>query len=501
MSCISKYYKDYLTTVSNFNKFHNEVINMPRDAFSSASFAKIRSLASYLLLIENIKEAHSKLSYKEILALIINEIKKGNYPVEENRNLEIEKRYFREDISINELYNREGRMFRHLMETLVFFGVVDSVTKQEKVIKFDVSKEISLADDNLLMSVLRNNWLCDNINSNNHIKNLKSITIKKDADYRPAYAILAYLKKINRAATFFEISVLLGRIDSLQKEEDILNRAFDIAKELPLEQDEQIEYFFNKMNWKNPEGKLFGYKPSQEPFFKFKSFILYMNSFKLLDLVSRDKVALSDYSKQLLEEEIPIELLDLEGLLYKIDDDNQKDSELMDIIINKRTPAINKALEKDSVLVERINKRALRTSCNYDKNGKKKRNKLIAEIAKLLANYTCQATNNKTFKMPNGKYYVEAHHLIEFSNENGPDITDNLIILGPEKHRLIHLACAQEIDDLYNHLKTNGVINYSRFEKMHTVYKCLTKEHIEILADKKLISSIDKQKLLDVISN
>ena len=35
---------------------------------------------------------------------------------------------------------------------------------------------------------------------------------------------------------------------------------------------------------------------------------------------------------------------------------------------------------------------------------------------------------------------------------------------------------------------------------MHTVYKCLTREHIEVLADKKLISSIDKEELLQLIS-
>lgn len=500
MSMISKYYKDYLSTIANFERFHNEVINMPRDAFSSATFKKIRSLASYLFLIKDKYDISQGQNYKEILELIIGEISEGNYPIEQNRNLDIERRYFKNNVPIDSLYKLEGRMFRHLMEILAFFGIIKSNSRQKKIIRFDTCKEISLADDNLLISILRNNWLSDNINQNDYIKNLRGITIQPYADYRPAYAILKYLKTINRPATLYEISTLLGRIDYIQKEKDILDRAIDISKELPETQDEQISYFFNKMNWKDNSGMIYQYASSQQPYFKFKSFLFYMQNFELLNInLSDNTLTLTDYSKKLLEDEIPIELLDLEALLYKIDDDNEKDVELMDIIINKRTAQINKAIKEDSILVERINKRSLR-NIQRDLNGKKKRNKFIAELAKVKADYTCEATGKKTFKLPNGKYYVEAHHLIEFSNEDGPDITDNLIVLGPEKHRLIHLACDEEKDDLFNHLKTNGIINVERFKKMHTVYHCLTKEHINILAEKKLISSIDKEELLQLLS-
>ena len=135
----------------------------------------------------------------------------------------------------------------------------------------------------------------------------------------------------------------------------------------------------------------------------------------------------------------------------------------------------------------------------YDVKGKKKRNQLVAEIAKIKADYTCQATGKKTFKIPSGNYYVEAHHLIEFSTENGPDITENLIILGPEKHHLLHKAVQDEIDDLYNHLKTNGVIDIQRFKRMHKIYNCLTEQHIKILFNKKIISSYDRDDLLELL--
>ncbi|OLA78131.1 MAG: hypothetical protein BHW55_02355 [Candidatus Melainabacteria bacterium 35_41] len=496
-SLIPVFYKDYLSTINNFENFHNEVINMPRDSFSTATYSKIRSLASYLLLTEdefNTSEGHN---YKEILGFITNKIgigKKALHP-----NSEFENRYFNPHISLNDLYDAEGRMFRHLMGIMAFFGVIKSFSRQKKIIKFETCKEIALSDDNLLMSILRNNWLSDNINTNDYIQNLNGIEISINANYRPTFSILKYLKEINRPATFFEISILLGRIDKLQSEKDILTRAIKISSELPIHQDEQVEYFFKQMNWTNANNELFQYAASQQPYFKFKSFILYMKDFDLINLNENDNtISLSESSSKLLEEDIPIELLDLEKLLYMIDDDNETEATLQNIVINKRTPQIIKAIQEDSVLVEKINKRAIR-NVEYDSNNKRKRNKFIIELAKAKADYTCEATGRKTFKMSNGQYYVEAHHIIEFSRENGPDITENLIVLGPEKHMLIHHACQEEKEDLYNHLKTNGKINIERFKKMHTIYGCLTEEHIEILHKKKLISSIDKEQLLDLL--
>jgi hypothetical protein len=48
------------------------------------------------------------------------------------------------------------------------------------------------------------------------------------------------------------------------------------------------------------------------------------------------------------------------------------------------------------------------------------------EVAKIMANYHNE-TRVETFKGRNNDGYVEAHHIIEFSTVNGPDIIDNLI--------------------------------------------------------------------------
>ena len=99
----------------------------------------------------------------------------------------------------------------------------------------------------------------------------------------------------------------------------------------------------------------------------------------------------------------------------------------------------------------------------------------------------------------NGNDYVEAHHIIEFSTEQGPDITDNLLCLGPDSHSRIHHGAPSVVDDLYRTLQNNGVLNLERYKHMCTEYRCLTKKHVNILYAKKLISSYDKEELLSLI--
>jgi len=492
-------FKDYANSKSKFEKFHNQVINMPRDTFSTANLKKLQSLASYLLLIEN-EIDNTGMNYKEIMTQIIKELRKGNYP-KAHRNNDFEKRYFRLDRNINRLYDDEGRMFRHLMGLCAFFGIIGSLSRQKKIINFDSCRELVLSNDTLLMPIFRNNLLNSNINSNDYINNLMGISLNTDADYRPAYSIIRFVKEIGRPATMFELSILLGRIDSkVQKEKDILLRAIKIAKNLPKNQDAQIKKFFGSLSWKKDQNVLFQYTPSQEPYFKFKTFLLYMEHFDLIEINSiLNTVTLTKYSEELVSEKVPIELVDLDSLLSKIDDDVESDRVLADIILRKRSSIITSAIKSDSKLVGKMNKRSLR-KIEYDKKGKRKRNKIIAELAKIMADYTCEVTEQKTFKMSNGTYYVESHHIIEFSKEDGPDITGNILVLGPEKHKLVHHACIEEIDDVYNHLKTNGKINYKRFEKMHAEYKCLTRRHVEVLYNKKLISSIDRDNLLKLIN-
>lgn len=480
----------------NFKTFHNQVINMPRDNFSYINPQAVQSLCAYFLLIENEYDNINGMEYPQIRNLIKEKLCKKIYP-KKYRNERLEEKFFQKLDPPGDI----ARLWRHPAEMAFFLGLLKLKGGNKKIIDFKLCKNL-YDNEPLFIDVMQNYWFYLNINNNEDINSKEGINLQDNADYRITYGILKYLKLIDRPATKFELAILLGRIDEVQTEKDILQRALIIGKELPLEQNEQIPYFFKKMNWVNEDGTIISYKKSQQPYFKFNTYFLYLNAFHLIDINEvNQKITLTTKALDLLsEEDIPLELQDLDNLISKIDNDNSAEAELMNEIILQRTPQISKAIQEDGVLVEKLNKRAIRNT-QYDNEGKRKRNKFIIELAKIKANYTCEATGRKTFKMPNGQYYVEAHHIIEFSRENGPDITENILVLGPEKHMLLHHACQEEKEDLFNHLKTNGKINIERFRKMHTVYNCLTREHIEILADKKLISSIDKEELLELIAS
>ena len=501
MSKIPEYFSNYMSTKENFEKFHNQVINMPRDNFSYISVEAIQSLCAYFLLIENDINNVNGITYPEIRQSIKQKIRSGIYP-NKYRNMNLENKFFLEPDPPGDI----ARLWRHPAEMSFFLGLLKKCgDSKKKIFDFQLCKQL-YENEKLFIPTMQNYWFYININNNEDIQSKEGIDVNNNADYRPTYAILKYLKEIGRPATKFEIAILLGRIDEIQTENEILQRAIEIGKELPTNNYNRAQetYFFTQMNWLEENGQVYSYKSSQQPYFKFNTYLLYLSAFDLINISGSDiqsnLITLTEKAMKMLEDvEIPLEVQDLEDLCRKVDNDQEKEAELLNLIILQRTPQIIKSIEQDSILVEKLNKRAIR-NIEYDDKGKRKRNKFISELAKLKAKYTCEATGRKTFKMPNGQYYVEAHHIIEFSRENGPDITENLIVLGPEKHMLIHHACREEIDDLYRHLLANGIINTDRFRRMHTVYHCLTEEHIQTLSNKKLISSIDKEELLELIN-
>lgn len=498
---IAESFKKYKGTKNNFDYFHNNVINMPRAKFSelNETIKLLKSLASYILLVDKdilIKETNYKMIYKAIF----DNYKCGILPTE-NRNLSFEERYLNRTESFEYLYSdkgKNGRLFRHYMEYFAFFGIIKDVDgKNKKILDIDSLEELVLTPDNILFDVFRNKILNVNIKDNDFIKNMKGIMIQPTADYRPARAIISYCNEMNRNVTAFEVSMLLGRIDELQDEKSIIHRAVSVGKVLPINKEDQKKYFFGCMGWKN-DGILFDYAQSQNPDFKFKVFLLFMKVFGLIEYnESTNIISLTQYSKELAKENIAFEVLDLEKLLTMVDDDTEDANKLTDIIIRKRTSAITKAIQDDGELVTKLNQRNIRNP--IIKKGKRMRNKLIAEVAKIKANYLDEVTLKETFEGKNGKNYIEAHHIIEFSGENGPDITDNLLCLGPQNHSLIHHGSSNAVEDFYKTCQTRGVLTFERFKGICIKYRCLTKDHVKILLSKKIISKVDYDELMELI--
>jgi len=496
MNLFEQYFSSYMGSRAGFERFHNEVINMPRDQFSDAGLNKIRTLSGYLLLTEG-KLGSGGCSYKDMMLLIRNELSNDNFP--KYRDCILEKRYFTFD-NINTQYESEGRMFRHLMSLCAFFGFITSISRQKKIINYSKCKEYYLSDNEVLMPIARNNIMMLNVANNDFIKSLKGIAIDASSDYRPTYAILRYINDIDRPVTKFELSVLLGRIDDFKTDTEIIRRALEIGRVLPRTAQEQTPYFFSKMDWVNSDGTHFVYAASQEPDFKFNSYLLFLEAFDLIEFDRiTDTYTMTAYATSLLADDISYLVADLERLLNVIDDYEEENKELNDLILYQRNPELLRLAREDTNFIMKMNRRSLNKPLT-DRHGKRQRNRLIAELAKIQAAYMCQYAQKHVFRTPNGKYYCEAHHIIEFSTENGPDITNNLVVLGPEAHKIIHHACQEEIDNLFLQLIRNSALGIAQFKEMATIYCCLTIEHINALHNKHIITNNEKAELLALVA-
>lgn len=491
---IASYYRDYVGSSEGFEIFHNQVLNMPRDAFEGAGLSKLQTLAYYLLSIKNFVSPNGN-NYKEILNLIASNL--DSLPENSLRDQDLEQRYFH-FIDIDEHYDDEGRMFRHLMGLCAFFGMIKSLSKTKKIILFDRCEDfISLNADNV-QDFANNLSLNINIKDNDFIKHLEGLPdIRPDADYRPTLGILKYMEAIERPVTTFELSVLLGRVDNLQKEYLIIQRALDIGRQFSsIERNAQQQEFFRAMGWVDSQGNLFVYKSSQQPWFKFRTYLLLLIDF---NLIIHNKVTnsflLTDSAKALLGD-LPANVLDLNRVINKLnlDSGTMSDMTMKDILIKTNLDTLT-ALVAQRDFVEQVNKYSLNNP--IIRNNKRARNQFIAELAKIRENYQCQA-GSVTFEGQNGRRYVEAHHIIEFS-KGGPDVLENLLAIGPTPHTQLHRGSDRAIRDMYINLMNRGAINYGLFETMADKYHCLTRENVDFLVSKGLISSDQQRELLSKI--
>lgn len=490
------YFKDYVDTIKGFNDFHNEVINMPRPDFENMGLQILRVIASYLLLIENSVSSYGN-NYKEMMGLISDELKKGHYPL--IRDISFENKYFN-FLDLDRHYDNEGRMFRHYMGLASFWGMIYSISRQKKKIKFDVCNDFVLIEENKINDFARNLGLNVDIKTNDFIQNLSGIaSIKLNANYHPTLAILKYMNEIGRDATDFELSVLLGRIDKVQDEQIIIKRALEIGKKfISRTRLGQQQEFFKMMGWFDKDTEImFSYASSQQPWFKFQTYFLFLKDFGLVTYNSvTGSYALTEDAKGLLGT-LPASVLDLNKLLAKLDlsSGNTSDATMKDILIKTNLDTLKELVSNES-LIKEINKYSLQHP-NISKDGKKQRNQFIAELARIRENYKCQA-GTETFERPDGRNYVEAHHIIEFA-KGGPDILENLLALGPTPHTQIHRGSDKARRDMYTHLMSRGAITYKLFKTMIEEYHCLTEDHLEFLVINQLISTQQKSELLTLM--
>lgn len=496
-------YSHYKGNYEKFCEFNVKVLNMPRHAFEDMNISFVKALANILQNIElkENKEFENKDLYYSVHMYLLQNREVEAHPYIENL---FDFSLFTKEQTDVHYDEKEGRKFRHLVEVMKLWGLVEKVQTSDKMfINENICKEFSTIDDKTL-EILRTKLVAMDIEDNSFfqsLKNIKDIIALKGQifSYKPAINILRYIKEINRPVSQFEISNLLGIIlPEYGDSEQLFNNAINIGKQLPSNLTEQQEWFFEFMDWKNEEGQLYRYKASQAPHFKFNGFILFMEDLNLIKKLKDNSIILTEYSEKLLGENIPIEVAELERYI-NIAEQSYSDKELAQLIVYNIKPSLLKYAAQNENFIYAMNIRSINNP-KFDRKGKKVRNKLIAELAKVKAGYNCQISKEPTFRDEKGKNYVESHHIIEFNGEDGPDIVDNLLVISPFYHSLLHHACKEEIVNLYDHIRKNNIINIDLFKHMADKYHCIEEKHLKALLQKNLISNIEYKELVKYIA-
>lgn len=496
----------YKNTHDGFEAFNKLVINMPRHAFGSMNIDFVKELA---MILSNIEVSDERLTIVHLYYLI------HNLFITKPSVCEITPRFILQlfDFSlitedeVKKYYNSndgKARNFRHLVEIMRLWGLLDDSKELSNIINYKVCDEFFKLDSKEIEG-LRSRMMGMDIMDNSFFISVNSISTKirnkTIFSYKPATAILTYMKEINRAVSKFEIANLLGIITpECVSSQEIMDNALKLGKSFPENIKEHQKYFFNYMNWIDENGKQFVYKNSQAPHFKFNSFMLFMENVGLVKMTSDNEAfVLTEYSEALLKENIPIEIVELERYI-DIAENAHSDKDLADLIIYNIKPSLLCYAAQNEKFINAMNKRSL-THPKRDNRGKKIRSKLIAELSKIRANYTCQVSGLPTFKDSKGNNYVESHHIIEFNGEDGPDIIDNLLVISPLYHSLIHHAGSEDLYDFYDTLRKKNIINIDLFKNMIDNYNCLEEKHIRSLYNKHLITKIEYNELTKYINN
>ena len=499
-------YDNYKNTKAGFDTFNKLVINMPRHEFRIMNIKFVKSLA---MILANIKYDDSeRLTIIELYYLV--HIFLINNPGAKEHIFPFVYQIFDLDLNTKEsilnYYNTndgDARNFRHLVEIMRLWGLIDEDPEVSNKINYDVCNEFfALKDDEI--EVLRTKMIGMDIVDNSFFIKLKNISSKIRNNtifsYKPATAIIKYINEIGRPVSKFELANLLAIVTpDCNDPYKLYENALEIGKQMPSDISKHQEWFFDYMNWKDENNNYFVYRNSQAPHFKFNTFTLFLKDLGFVNELEDESIVLTEYSINLLKEDIPMEIVELEKYL-EIAETSYTDKELADLILHNTKPSVFKTILQSDEIIKCFNRRVL-AHPRYDRNGKKMRNKLLAELSKARLDYNCQIGGIPPFKDYRGNNYVESHHIIEFNREDGPDIIDNLLVINPYYHELIHHAGEEDLTKFFSMLREKEIVTIDMFKKMIDDYGCLEKKHFISLLKKKLINREEFDDLVNYLND
>jgi hypothetical protein len=110
----------------------------------------------------------------------------------------------------------------------------------------------------------------------------------------------------------------------------------------------------------------------------------------------------------------------------------------------------------------------------------------------------CECCGTTSFITVNDETYLEYHHLIPFSNYDGPDHFLNIYALCPSCHRKLHFIQLSQKRDLYGQLSSNNYIHKTIVQRLQDLLnaKKLRSYHLEFLMADNAISEEEYNQIL-----
>lgn len=137
----------------------------------------------------------------------------------------------------------------------------------------------------------------------------------------------------------------------------------------------------------------------------------------------------------------------------------------------------------------------------YDKINRKRSNSLISALKAYYNNkfknesnlIPCECCAQTTFINTNNLPFLEFHHLIPFSTDNGPDHYLNLYGLCSNCHSMMHHLHFSFKTDLYQKLEKNNLLKIDFIDRLETLYSngFLEAIHLDYLLKENIINSDD----------
>lgn len=470
--------------LTDFHRFNDIVINMPRPHFNP-SFNEYLLLSELLVRIVGYsRDIQKGITLREVFHILIKYYK---------TNLDILNKLPNLKDAIRE---KRERSFRQWMGYCAVLGLIESING--KYIISQITYRIrKLYNSGKLANII--GIYQDTIYNfpvyGPYISKLRSSGYFRNMNYRLGASILKYLLKINRKATTFELSIFFGKPDArLQTEESIIANAINMGRDMPIEQKDQIDFYFKYKGWLDNKGHNFIYKSSEQPYFKFKFFLLLMKAACFLK--NRDNlwyISKEEFPKK-YSDILPLEEINnFDDLIKQEELEEDKATKDIEQEVAKGT-SLHKIIKKECNKVMREKPQWIRSNVK-----RLKRHPKIYEVLKRINGYKCQACGLSPFIKENKQGYLEPHHILAYNEkEGGPNIEENLLVLCPNCHRKLHSAMKKTIIATYKLLRRKKHITINQFEKLIDLVG-LSKKQISTLENKGVISRFEKYYLINKI--